>query len=74
MMMMMMMIIIIMTIIIGKMLLEGPSLRWKDNFFNWYSRGWSPVESNRHCGHQWPNVAAPHDYDDGEIGGMMTGR
>jgi hypothetical protein len=30
--------------------------------------------STRHCGHQWPIVSAPGDYDDGEIGGMMTGR
>jgi hypothetical protein len=22
------------------------------NFFNWYSGGWSPVGSTRHCGHQ----------------------
>jgi hypothetical protein len=27
--------------------------------------------STRHCGHQWPIVPAPGDYDDGEIGGMI---
>jgi hypothetical protein len=40
-------------------------------FFNWYSGGWSPIGSTRHCGHQWPIVPAPSDYDDGEIGGMI---
>jgi hypothetical protein len=30
--------------------------------------------STRHCGHQWPIVSAPGDYDDGEIGGMKIGR
>jgi hypothetical protein len=40
-------------------------------FFNWYSGGWSPIGSTRHCGHQWPIMAAPGDYDDGEIGGMI---
>jgi hypothetical protein len=39
-------------------------------FFNLYSGGWNP-RSTRHCGHQWPIVAAPADYDDGEIGGMI---
>jgi hypothetical protein len=38
---------------------------------NWYSRGWSPIESTRHCGHQWPIVPSPGDYDDGTIGGMI---
>jgi hypothetical protein len=40
------------------------------NFFNWYSGGWSPIGSTRHCGHWWPIVPAPGDYD-GEIGGMI---
>jgi hypothetical protein len=39
-------------------------------FFNWYSGGWRPIGSTRHCGHQWPIVPAPDDYD-GEIGGMI---
>jgi hypothetical protein len=25
----------------------------------------------RHCGHQWPILPVPGDYDDGEIGGMI---
>jgi hypothetical protein len=33
--------------------------------------GWSPIGSTPHCGHQWPIVPAPGDYDDGEIGGMI---
>jgi hypothetical protein len=33
--------------------------------------GWSPIGSTRHCGHQWPIVTAPGDYEDGEIGGMI---
>jgi hypothetical protein len=41
------------------------------NFFNWYSGGWSPIWSTRHCGHQWPIVPVPDNYDDGEIGGMI---
>jgi hypothetical protein len=40
-------------------------------FFNWYSEGWSPTGSTRHCGHQWPIVPAPGDYH-GEIGGMIS--
>jgi hypothetical protein len=40
------------------------------NFLNFYSGGWNP-RSTRHCGHQWPIVPAPGDYDDGEIGGMI---
>jgi hypothetical protein len=40
-------------------------------FFNWYSGGWSPVGSSRHCGYQWPIVLALGDYNDGEIGGMI---
>jgi hypothetical protein len=40
-------------------------------FLNWYSGGWSPVGSTRHCGHQWPIVPAPGDYDYGEICGMI---
>jgi hypothetical protein len=39
-------------------------------FFNWYSGGWSPIGSTRHCGQQWPIVPAPGDYD-WEIGGMI---
>jgi hypothetical protein len=31
----------------------------------------SPIGSTRHCGHQWPIVPGPGDYDDGEIGGMI---
>jgi hypothetical protein len=27
--------------------------------------------STRHCGHQWPIVSTPGDYDNGEIGGMI---
>jgi hypothetical protein len=41
------------------------------HFFNWYIGGWSPIGSTRHCGHQWPIVLAPGDYDDGEIGRMI---
>jgi hypothetical protein len=41
---------------------------------NWYSGGWSLIGSTRHCGHQWPIVPAPGDYDDGEIGGLKIGR
>jgi hypothetical protein len=41
------------------------------SFFNWYSRGWIPIGSTWHCGHQWPIVPAPGDYDHGEIGGMI---
>jgi hypothetical protein len=37
---------------------------------NLYSGGWNP-RSTWHCGHQWPIVPAPGDYDDGEIGGMI---
>jgi hypothetical protein len=33
--------------------------------------GWNLIGSTRHCGHQWPIVPAPGDYDDGEIGGMI---
>jgi hypothetical protein len=43
-------------------------------FFNWYSGGWIPVGSTRQCGHQWPIVPAPGNYDDGEIGGMIGRR
>jgi hypothetical protein len=32
--------------------------------------GWNP-RSTRHCGHQWPIVPAPGDYDEEEIGGMI---
>jgi hypothetical protein len=37
---------------------------------NWYSGGWNP-SSTRHCGHQWPIVPAPGDYDVGEVSGMI---
>jgi hypothetical protein len=40
-------------------------------FLNWYSGGWSPISSTQYCGHQWPIVLAPGDYDDEEIGGMI---
>jgi hypothetical protein len=39
-------------------------------FLNWYSGGWSPIGSTRHCGHQWPIVSVLGNYD-GEIGGMI---
>jgi hypothetical protein len=39
-------------------------------FFNLYS-GEVESRSTRHCGHQWPIVSVPGDYDDGEIGGMI---
>jgi hypothetical protein len=39
---------------------------------NWYSGRWSPIGSTQHCGDQWPIVSAPGDYDDGEIGGMIS--
>jgi hypothetical protein len=42
-------------------------------FLGWYSGGWSPIGSTRHCG-QWPVVPDPGDYDDLEIGGMMIGK
>jgi hypothetical protein len=48
-------------------------LRNRSVFLNWYSGGWNP-RSTRHCGHQWPIVPPPGDYDNGEIGGMMIGR
>jgi hypothetical protein len=44
--------------------------RPKIKFLNWYSGGWNP-RSTRHCGHQWPIVPVPDDYDNGEIGGMI---
>jgi hypothetical protein len=25
--------------------------RWMEFFLNWYSEGWSPIGSTRHCGH-----------------------
>jgi hypothetical protein len=40
-------------------------------FLNWYGGGWSPIGSTRHCGHKWPIVPTPGDYDDGETGGMI---
>jgi hypothetical protein len=33
--------------------------------------GVRPVGSTRHCGHQWPIVPAPGDYDEGQFGGMI---
>jgi hypothetical protein len=36
-----------------------------------YSGGWSLIGSTRHCGHQWPIVPAPGDYDDGGTSGMI---
>jgi hypothetical protein len=39
-------------------------------FFNLGNGGWN-LRSTRHCGHQWPIVPAPGDYDDGEIGEMI---
>jgi hypothetical protein len=29
------------------------------------------IKATRHCGHQWPIVPAPGDYDNGEIGGII---
>jgi hypothetical protein len=40
-------------------------------YSNLYSGGWSPTGSTRYCGHQWPNVPAPVDCDDGESGGVI---
>jgi hypothetical protein len=45
--------------------------RYQEKKLNWYSGGWSPIGSTRHCGHQWPIMPAPDDYDDREIGGMI---
>jgi hypothetical protein len=39
--------------------------------FKWCSGAWSPIGSTGHCGHQWPIVPTPGDYDDGEIGGII---
>jgi hypothetical protein len=51
------------------------SLRSHKNLkLNLYSGGWRSIGSTRHCGHQWPIVPAPGDYDDGGIGGSMTGK
>jgi hypothetical protein len=47
-----------------------PDVHNISEFFFWYSEGWSPIGSTRHCGQQWPIVPAPGDYD-GEIGGMI---
>jgi hypothetical protein len=44
--------------------------RFGEFFLNLYSGGWNP-RSTRHCGHQWPIVPAPSDYDEGEIRGMI---
>jgi hypothetical protein len=46
----------------------------KNYFLSRYGEGWSSVGSTRHCGHKWPIVPAPGDYDDddGEIGGMIS--
>jgi hypothetical protein len=35
---------------------------------------WGETESTGYCGHYWPIVPAPGDYDDGEFGGMKIGR
>jgi hypothetical protein len=48
---------------------EETGLKLTKIFLNMYSGGWN-LKSTRHCGHQWPIVPAPGDYDDGEIGGM----
>jgi hypothetical protein len=39
--------------------------------FNWYSGGWSPIGSTGTAATNRPNVPAPADYDDGEIGGLI---
>jgi hypothetical protein len=41
------------------------------NFFLIDIVGGGVIGSTRHCGHQWPIVLAPGDYDDGEIGGII---
>jgi hypothetical protein len=46
------------------------SLTYLFFFLNLYIGGWN-LKSTPHCGHQWPIVPAPGDYDDGEIGGMI---
>jgi hypothetical protein len=45
-------------------------------FFNWYSGGGDGVQLGPlgTAATDGPTVPAPGDYDDGEIGGMMTGR
>jgi hypothetical protein len=45
-----------------------PNTQHEIKFVYW---GWSPIGSTQHCGHQWPIVPDPGDYDDGEIGGMI---
>jgi hypothetical protein len=32
------------------------------------------TEPTRHVGHFWPMVSAPGDFNDGEFGGIKTGR
>jgi hypothetical protein len=45
---------------------------WEDAiFFNWYGGGWSPIGSILHAATNRPIVAAPGNYDDGEIGRMI---
>jgi hypothetical protein len=43
-------------------------------FFNSLSGGWSPTWSTRLGGHWLAYCTSPGDYDDGEFGGMKTGR
>jgi hypothetical protein len=40
-------------------------------FLNWYSGGWRPIGSTRHCDTNRPIMPVPSDYDDGESGGMI---
>jgi hypothetical protein len=50
--------------------IQIPSLRFFILFFYLYIGG-VESRSTRHCGHEWPIVLVPGDYDDGEIGGMI---
>jgi hypothetical protein len=43
-------------------------------FFNSNSRGWSQLGPFGTAATNRPIVSTPGDYDDGEIGGMMTGK
>jgi hypothetical protein len=43
-------------------------------FFICISGGGAQTGSTRHVGHFWPIVPAPSDCEDGEFGGMKTGR
>jgi hypothetical protein len=58
---------------VGSQRVNSSATVWpsKQLFFYWYNGGWTPFGSTRYCGHQWPIVPAPGDYDDGEIGGMI---